>query len=67
MIHHLNGPGKAALFRELHATLAPGGALSICDLAEQLQWRAEAGFTGVDVLLATGGSRPVFGGCKELR
>ena len=33
-IHHLDGPGKAALFRGLHATLAPGGALLICDLVE---------------------------------
>jgi SAM-dependent methyltransferase len=32
VIHHLDGPGKAALFRDLHAKLAPGGALLICDL-----------------------------------
>jgi tRNA (cmo5U34)-methyltransferase len=117
--HHLDGPGKAALFRELHAKLAPGGALLICDLVEpandwarrhparawdaeverqsreigggerthrqfyefpvpeedidhlsttveQLQWLAEAGFTGVDVFWAQVG-HDLFGGCKERR
>ncbi|MGH2534440.1 MAG: class I SAM-dependent methyltransferase [Thermomicrobiales bacterium] len=34
VIHHLDGPGKAALFRELAAKLAPGGALLICDVVE---------------------------------
>lgn len=32
VIHHLDGPGKAALFRALRAKLAPGGALIICDV-----------------------------------
>jgi hypothetical protein len=66
VIHHLNGPGKAAPFRELHATLAPDGELSICDLAEQFQWLAEAGFTGVDVFRARAG-HALFGGCKKNR
>jgi len=33
-IHHLDGPGKAALFREIFTLLAPGGALVIADLVE---------------------------------
>ncbi len=33
-IHHLDGPGKAALFREIFELLAPGGALVIADLVE---------------------------------
>lgn len=33
-VHHLDGPGKARLFRDLAAALAPGGALVICDLVE---------------------------------
>lgn len=31
-IHHLDGPGKAALFKEIYTQLAPGGALVIADL-----------------------------------
>jgi len=31
-IHHLDGDGKCALFRDLAAALAPGGALVIADL-----------------------------------
>jgi tRNA (cmo5U34)-methyltransferase len=31
-IHHLDGPGKQALFRDMAAALAPGGALIIADL-----------------------------------
>jgi len=27
MIHHLDGPGKAAVFRDLHAKLVPGRVL----------------------------------------
>ncbi|MGH2558133.1 MAG: class I SAM-dependent methyltransferase, partial [Thermomicrobiales bacterium] len=34
VIHHLDGPGKAELFRDLAAKLAPGGALLICDVVE---------------------------------
>jgi tRNA (cmo5U34)-methyltransferase len=34
VVHHLDGSGKADLFRRLHAKLAPGGALLICDLVE---------------------------------
>ena len=33
-IHHLDGPGKQALFGDLAAALAPGGALIIVDLVE---------------------------------
>ena len=31
-VHHLDGPGKAALFRRVHDVLAPGGRLVIGDL-----------------------------------
>jgi len=34
VIHHLKGPEKGALFRDLHAKLAPGGALLIADVME---------------------------------
>jgi SAM-dependent methyltransferase len=34
VIHHLDGPGKAALFRALPDKLEPGGALLICDVVE---------------------------------
>ena len=33
-VHHLDGPGKAQLFKDLAAALAPGGAVVICDLVE---------------------------------
>jgi len=33
-VHHLDGPGKAQLFKDLAAQLAPGGVLVICDLVE---------------------------------
>lgn len=33
-IHHLDGPGKQALFSDLAAALAPGGAVIIVDLVE---------------------------------
>lgn len=36
-IHHLDGPGKLALFREIHALLTLGGALVIADLVEPAQ------------------------------
>ena len=39
-IHHLDGPAKARLFKDLSAALAPGGVLVICDLVEA---RREAG------------------------
>ena len=31
-VHHLDGPGKAALFRRVHDVLAPGGRVVIGDL-----------------------------------
>ncbi|HET8522065.1 MAG TPA: methyltransferase domain-containing protein [Thermomicrobiales bacterium] len=34
VIHHLEGPDKARLFRDLFAKLAPGGALLIADVVE---------------------------------
>lgn len=34
VVHHLDGPGKAELFRALFARLAPGGALLVFDLVE---------------------------------
>src|SRR5262245_39550950 len=33
-IHHLDGPGKQALYRRLFHRLEPGGALLICDIVE---------------------------------
>jgi len=33
-VHHLDGPGKAQLFFDLAAALAPGGVIVICDLVE---------------------------------
>ena len=33
-VHHLDGPGKARLFADMSAGLAPGGVLVICDLVE---------------------------------
>ena len=33
-VHHLDGPGKQKLFRDIAAALAPGGALVIADLIE---------------------------------
>ncbi|MFP6740469.1 MAG: helix-turn-helix domain-containing protein [Alphaproteobacteria bacterium] len=33
-VHHLDGPGKLALFSDLTAALAPGGAVIIVDLVE---------------------------------
>ncbi|HUG15340.1 MAG TPA: class I SAM-dependent methyltransferase [Thermomicrobiales bacterium] len=119
-IHHLDGPGKRALFRRLHERLEPGGGLLIADIvqpasewarrlaaadwdeevrrqsleltrsletyaffdnerwnilehpdpmdmpspiAEQLDWLAQAGFTGVDVFWALAG-HAVYGGYK---
>lgn len=34
VIHHLDGPGKQALYRRLFERLEPGGALLICDIVE---------------------------------
>lgn len=31
-VHHLDGPGKRALFADLHAALAPGGVFVLADL-----------------------------------
>ena len=31
-VHHLDGPGKAALFRRVHDVLAPGGRFVLGDL-----------------------------------
>ena len=39
-VHHLDGPAKARLFRDLAAALAPGGVVVICDL---VQAQREAG------------------------
>ena len=33
-VHHLDGPAKARLFKDLAAALAPGGVIVICDLVE---------------------------------
>jgi tRNA (cmo5U34)-methyltransferase len=33
-VHHLDGPGKRELFRDLAAALAPGGAVVIADLVQ---------------------------------
>ncbi|MDQ2784536.1 MAG: class I SAM-dependent methyltransferase [Chloroflexota bacterium] len=34
VVHHLDGPGKRALFARLHRHLEPGGALLIADIVE---------------------------------
>src|SRR5262249_42404534 len=34
VLHHLDGPGKRALFAELHRRLEPGGGLLIADVVE---------------------------------
>ena len=33
-VHHLDAPGKARLFKDLAAALAPGGVVVVCDLVE---------------------------------
>jgi tRNA (cmo5U34)-methyltransferase len=33
-VHHLDGPGKQALFQDIFAILAPGGAFVLADLVE---------------------------------
>jgi tRNA (cmo5U34)-methyltransferase len=33
-VHHLDGPGKQALYRDLHAMLVPGGVFVMADLVE---------------------------------
>jgi tRNA (cmo5U34)-methyltransferase len=33
-VHHLDGPGKQALFRDIYAMLAPGGAFVIADVVQ---------------------------------
>ncbi|HKS69568.1 MAG TPA: class I SAM-dependent methyltransferase, partial [Ktedonobacterales bacterium] len=39
VIHHLDGEGKRTLYRDLHAHLAPGGAVLIADLvAPRSEW-----------------------------
>ena len=39
VIHHLDGEGKRALYRDLHARLVPGGAALIADLvAPRSEW-----------------------------
>lgn len=43
VIHHLDGAGKADLYRRLHARLAAGGALLIADLvAPRSEWERRA-------------------------
>ncbi|WP_327066369.1 class I SAM-dependent methyltransferase [Kitasatospora sp. NBC_01302] len=42
-IHHLDGPGKQALFRDVYAMLRPGGAFVVVDLVEP------AGDLGLDL------------------
>jgi tRNA (cmo5U34)-methyltransferase len=41
-IHHLDGPGKSELFRDLAAALAPGGAVVIADLVQPATSAAHA-------------------------
>ncbi|MEV5301645.1 class I SAM-dependent methyltransferase [Amycolatopsis methanolica] len=38
--HHLDGPGKHALYRDLHEMLVPGGVLVMADLVEPVGARA---------------------------
>jgi tRNA (cmo5U34)-methyltransferase len=41
-IHHLDGPGKAQLFKDIAAALEPGGAFVICDIVEAQTPEAQA-------------------------
>jgi tRNA (cmo5U34)-methyltransferase len=41
-IHHLDGPGKAQLSKDIAAALAPGGVFVICDLVEAQTPEAQA-------------------------
>jgi len=41
-IHHLDGPGKSQLFKDIAAALTPGGAFVICDLIEAQTPEAQA-------------------------
>lgn len=41
-IHHLDGPGKQALFADIHAALAPGGVFVLADLVEPATPRGQA-------------------------
>lgn len=43
-IHHLDGPGKQRLFRDLYDRLEPGGALLILDLVEPVNSIAQAAY-----------------------
>jgi SAM-dependent methyltransferase len=66
VIHHLHGPQKAALFRDLFAKLAPGGALLIADVVEPTSvwgrrhmanaWNTDVEFQSVEY----GGDRRAF-------
>lgn len=42
VVHHLDGPGKQALYRRLHDLLEPGGALLIADVVEPASERERA-------------------------
>lgn len=42
VVHHLDGEGKRALYRDLYARLAPGGAVLIADLvAPRSEWERQ--------------------------
>lgn len=66
VIHHLDGPEKAELFRALYGKLAPGGALLIADVMEPTSewgrrhmanaWNAEVEYQSVEY----GGGREAF-------
>lgn len=44
VIHHLDGPGKQQLFKDLYARLEPGGALLILDLVEPANRYAQVAY-----------------------
>ena len=41
-VHHLDGPGKQALFQDIFALLAPGGAFVLADLVEAARAESQA-------------------------
>lgn len=41
-VHHLDGPGKRALFADIHAALKPGGVFVLADLVEPATPRGQA-------------------------
>lgn len=66
-VHHLDGPEKQQLYRDLHAMLAPGGAYVMADLVEPAGSRSRAlAADGWDEAVKRG-SQEQFGGDEAAR